>query len=81
MIDTSKFTKLLFKKGIEFYAGVPDSCMNEFCNEINNNKKIENITSANEGSAVSLGVGYHLITKKFLVFICRIQVWEMQQIL
>ena len=64
MIDTSKFTKLLFKKGIKFYAGVPDSCMNEFCNEINNNKKIENITSANEGSAVSLGVGYHLITKK-----------------
>ena len=39
MIDTSKFTKLLFKKGIKFYAGVPDSCMNEFCNEINNNKK------------------------------------------
>ena len=64
MIDTSKFTQLLFKKGIKFYAGVPDSCMNEFCNEINNNKQIENITSANEGSAVSLGVGYHLITKK-----------------
>ena len=40
--------------------------MNEFCNEINNNKKIENITSANEGSAVSLGVGYHLITKNSL---------------
>ncbi len=64
MINTKKFTDLLYNKGIKFYTGVPDSCMNEFCNELNYRKNIENITAANEGSAVSLGIGYHLATKK-----------------
>ena len=38
--------------------------MNEFCNELNKHKKIKNIVTANEGSGVSLGIGYYLSKKK-----------------
>lgn len=64
MIDTAKFVKFLYKKDIKFYCGVPDSCVNEFCNELKNYKKVENIITANEGSAVSLGIGYYLSRNK-----------------
>ena len=44
MIDTIKFVNFLHSKKISFFCGVPDSCVNEFCNELNNqNKKVENI--------------------------------------
>ena len=81
MINTTKFVKFLYKKSIKFYCGVPDSCTNEFCNELNNHKKVENIITANEGSAVSLGVGYYLAKKNYLVFIYKILALETQQIL
>lgn len=64
MIDTKKLFNLFQKKKINFFSGVPDSCMNEFCNELSNHKNIDNIVAANEGSAVSLGIGYHLATSK-----------------
>lgn len=64
MINTKKFYNLLKKKNIHFFSGVPDSCMNEFCNELSNHKNITNLVAANEGSAVSLGIGYHLATSK-----------------
>tara|TARA_B100000902_G_C27306473_1_gene915777 strand:- start:1525 stop:2625 length:1101 start_codon:yes stop_codon:yes gene_type:complete len=64
MIDTKKFFNLLKRKNINFFSGVPDSCLNEFCNELSNHKNIQNIVAANEGSAVSLGIGYNLATSK-----------------
>lgn len=63
MISSEKFLNFLLKKNIKYYAGVPDSCTNEFCNALSK-KKISNIVTANEGVAVSLGIGYHLATKK-----------------
>ena len=64
MVDTKKLFNLFQKKNINFFSGVPDSCMNEFCNELSNHKNVDNIIAANEGSAVSLGIGYHLATSK-----------------
>jgi len=64
MVDTKKLFNLFQKKNINFFSGVPDSCMNEFCNELSNHKNIPNIVAANEGSAVSLGIGYYLATSK-----------------
>ena len=64
MIDTIKLVKLLYKKDIKFFCGVPDSCLNEFLNEIRKNKEIKNVVTANEGSAISLGMGYYLTKKK-----------------
>ena len=64
MINSENFLRYLLKKNINFYAGVPDSCTNEFCNALNKLKKVKNIVTANEGVAVSLGIGYYLSTKK-----------------
>ncbi|MDC3082504.1 phosphonopyruvate decarboxylase [Candidatus Pelagibacter sp.] len=65
MINTPKLVKLFLKKKINFFSGVPDSCTNEFCNELKNFKsKVENIVTANEGLAVSTGLGYYLSQNK-----------------
>ncbi len=63
MITTEKFISLLIKNNVDFFCGVPDSCLNHFLNGISKTKK-KNILAPNEGSAVSLGIGYHLKTKK-----------------
>ena len=56
------FINFLKKKKIDFFTGVPDSVLKNFsiCIE----KKKRHIVAANEGSAVALGIGYHLATKK-----------------
>jgi len=64
MINSENLLKFFLKKEIKFFAGVPDSCTNEFCNALNKNKKVHNIVTANEGVAISLGIGYFLSTKK-----------------
>ena len=65
MINTEKFLKLLLKKKIKFFCGVPDRSTNELCNElIRNKKKIENIVTANEGIGISIGLGYYLANKQ-----------------
>ena len=58
MINTKKFYNLL-KKNINFFSGVPDSCMNEFCNELSNHKNITNLVAANED------VLFHLVLVSF----------------
>ena len=63
MISTNKFISLLEKKKIDFFCGVPDSCLNNFLNGISKKKKT-NIVAPNEGSAISAGIGYYLKTKK-----------------
>jgi len=62
MITTQKFFSLLKKKKINFFTGVPDSCLKHFTNLIFSGKN--NVIAANEGSAVATGIGYHLKTKK-----------------
>ena len=55
---------MLFKEKISFFSGVPDSILKEFSHYLSNFKNKKNIISTNEGSAVSLAVGYHLATKQ-----------------
>jgi len=64
MIYVEDLFNIFKKKKISFFCGVPDSILKEFSNYLDkfNNKK--NIISTNEGSAVSLGIGYHLATKE-----------------
>ena len=64
MISTKKFVNLLIKNKINFFSGVPDSCTNQICNELSLRKKNYNHIAANEGHAVSLGVGYYLSSSK-----------------
>ncbi len=64
MINAQKLLNLFIKKNIKFFCGVPDSCINKFCDQLNLSKKVSNIVAANEGSAVSLGIGHYLSKKK-----------------
>lgn len=64
MIDPYKFIKFLKNNKINFFAGVPDSTLKNFTGLLENKKEIKHYSVYNEGSAVSLAVGYHLATKK-----------------
>ena len=64
MISSKYFLKFLLKKKINFFTGVPDSLLKFFLNELNLISKNNNITAVNEGSAVSMAIGYYLATKK-----------------
>ncbi|MBQ6781944.1 MAG: phosphonopyruvate decarboxylase [Treponema sp.] len=65
MIRPSTFYDLLIKNGTDFFAGVPDSLLKNFCAYITDNAPAEkHIISANEGSATALASGYHFATGK-----------------
>ena len=63
MIDPKFFVETLRLKGIDFYAGVPDSLLKNICAYISDNLDDKhNIIAANEGGAIGLAAGYHLAT-------------------
>ncbi len=65
MIDPANFFKHLNQSGIEFISGVPDSLLKNICAFITDNSDpSKHIIAANEGSALSIGIGYHLASKK-----------------
>ena len=65
MIRPSYFYDLLIKNGTNFFAGVPDSLLKNFCAYVTDNAPSEkHIISANEGSATALACGYHMATGK-----------------
>ena len=65
MIKPSTFYDLLIKNGTDFFAGVPDSLLKNFCAYVTDNAPAEkHIISANEGSATALASGYHFATGK-----------------
>ena len=51
-------------KKVEFFTGVPDSLLKNFCNELQKLSKKKHVISSNEGGAVSIAAGYYLATKK-----------------
>jgi phosphonopyruvate decarboxylase len=65
MIEPKVFFNTLIGNGVEFFSGVPDSLLKAICFYIADNTTKENhVIAANEGNALSLGVGYHLSTSK-----------------
>jgi phosphonopyruvate decarboxylase len=65
MIDIAFFYQLLRKRGIDFFCGVPDSLLKEFCAYVTDQTdSSSHIITANEGNAVGLAAGYHLATGK-----------------
>ncbi len=55
----------LKEKGVELFAGVPDSLLSSFCAYVDDHAKTnEHVITANEGNAVALAAGYHLSTGK-----------------
>ena len=64
MIFVEDLLKILKKNKISFYTGVPDSVLKKLSNYFGTLDKTKHIIAANEGSAVSIGIGYYLATKK-----------------
>ena len=60
-IRPTDFFDQLTSHGIEFFTGVPDSLLKEFCLCIDDRiSRKKHIIAANEGNAVALAAGYHL---------------------
>jgi len=62
MIDTKYFFDKLLTFGIDFFTGVPDSLLKDFCSYITDNLNDNHTIAVNEGSAIALGAGFHLAT-------------------
>ncbi|MBT5747025.1 MAG: phosphonopyruvate decarboxylase [Gammaproteobacteria bacterium] len=65
MIHPGDFFEALNKGGVRFFSGVPDSLLKNICSYISDHTDRSNhIIAANEGNALSIGIGYHLSTGK-----------------
>jgi phosphonopyruvate decarboxylase len=65
-LNVEYFYNTLKLNGAEFFCGVPDSLLKDFCNYIQR-IDVRHIVSANEGNAIALAVGHYLATGKIAV--------------
>lgn len=63
MIDPEHFVRALASRGVEVFAGVPDSLLASFCACAQDHGG-HHLTTANEGNAIAVALGYHLATGK-----------------
>lgn len=67
-LQPSDFHKLLGENGMDFYTGVPDSLLKDYCAYVQDKSPPEkHIITANEGASIGLAAGYHLATRKYPV--------------
>jgi phosphonopyruvate decarboxylase len=65
MIEPNYLYKEFIKFGTDFFTGVPDSLLKNFCTYITNHTdKNHHIIAVNEGAAIGLAAGYHFATGK-----------------
>ena len=64
MIPCEDFLEWLAARGVDFYAGVPDSLLKPVCFYLADHAGDKHVVAANEGGAVALACGYHLATGK-----------------
>ena len=68
MIDPKVLVDALNEQGIDFYVGVPDSLLKDFCAYVDDHGKPgQHVITANEGNAVAMASGYHMATGKSAV--------------
>lgn len=68
MITPRYFIDSLAEKGINFYAGVPDSLLKNVCAYISDNlDERHHVITANEGAALALAAGHYLATSEIPV--------------
>lgn len=68
MIDQNNLFSSLNSLGIDFFTGVPDSLLNDFCLYLTEHApKGHHIMAANEGNAIAIAAGYYLATGKIPV--------------
>lgn len=62
MIDPKSFVESLMACGVDFFTGVPDSLLKNFCAYVTDHCGANHIIAANEGGAVGLASGHYLAT-------------------
>jgi phosphonopyruvate decarboxylase len=66
MLSPHDFHNLCTKHGIDFFTGVPDSLLKDFCAYITDHvPENQHVIAANEGGAVALTVGHYLATGRY----------------
>ncbi|CAL8121688.1 unnamed protein product [Orchesella dallaii] len=64
-LEPSAFYKAVKEIGIDFYTGVPDSLLKDFCAFVTDHvPSSHHIIAPNEGAAVAVAAGYHLASSK-----------------
>ena len=64
MIKIDSLINILKRNNNNFFTGVPDSVLKELSIYLQTKNKNQHIIASNEGSAVSIGIGYYLAKKK-----------------
>ena len=64
MIKINSLINILKKNNSNFFTGVPDSVLKELSFFLQTKNKKKHVIATNEGSAVSIGIGNYLSTKK-----------------
>jgi phosphonopyruvate decarboxylase len=68
MIQPRDFFEAMKARGVDFYAGVPDSLLANLCSYLDDHGgKGQHLITANEGNAVALAIGYHIATGKVAI--------------
>lgn len=67
MIDIDILISRLNELGLNFYTGVPDSLLNDFCLGLEATCGKDNVMTANEGNAIGVAAGYHMSTGRIPV--------------
>lgn len=63
MVELQKLFPALHGMGLNFFTGVPDSLLNDFCLYlVNNMPNNQHVMAANEGNAIGIAAGYHMAT-------------------
>ena len=64
MISPNEFVEQLKSNGVDFFCGVPDSLLKNFCAYVTDTCGDNHVITANEGGAVALASGHYLATGK-----------------
>ena len=64
MIKVDALIHILKQNSCDFFTGVPDSVLKELSFSLKKKNPKNHIIATNEGSAVSIGIGHYLATKK-----------------
>lgn len=64
MLDQEKVFEALAEQGVSFFAGVPDSYLNGFCNYALAHCGERCVIAANEGNAVAIAAGHYIASRE-----------------
>lgn len=64
MIEAKKLISFFKRQNINFYTGVPDSVLKEFCILVDKFSEKNHVRAVNEGSAIAIAAGYSMSNKK-----------------